>query len=189
MAMDILRGNLRTCTFLGPPATCKNMLKKEGNTFQGPPASNEERFTDRVKCIISRAATKNGQRIETSARGHAGAYLFYIDAEAFCKAIDKLLSVHERELKEYLGGTLYCVQVTKVCQFIGHVVRMNIINDSKLQLSDLAFAFESYYQNLDTVKKKLSVKELSHQEKDFFTFFESTLKGVKKQLEAAQKPE
>ena len=66
---------------------------------------------------------------------------------------------------------------------------MNIINDSKLQLSDLAFAFESYYQNLDTVKKKLSVKELSHQEKDFFTFFESTLKGVKKQLEAAQKPE
>lgn len=189
MAMDSLRGNLRTCTFLGPPATGKNMLKKEGNTFQGPPASNEERFTDRVKCIISRAATKNGQRIETSARGHAGAYLFYIDAEAFCKAIDKLLSVHEREVKEYLGGTLYCVQVTKVCQFIGHVVRMNIINDSKLQLSDLAFAFESYYQNLDTVKKKLSVKELTFQEKDFFTFFESTLKGVKKQLEAAQKPE
>ena len=104
MAMDSLRGNLRTCTFLGPPATGKNMLKKEGNTFQGPPASNEERFTDRVKCIISRAATKNGQRIETSARGHAGAYLFYIDAEAFCKAIDRQVVVCTRARAKGIFG-------------------------------------------------------------------------------------
>lgn len=187
MVLDSLLGNFQTSTFLGSPATGKNLLKKGGNKFQGAPSSSDIRFTDRVKAIIKKASTKNGQRIETSARGHAGTYIFNIDAEVFCASIDKLMSVHERELREYLGGTMTNIQVTRVCHFIGHVVRMNVINDSSLQLTDLAFAFETYYQNMETVKKKLSVKDLSYQEKDFFNFFESTMKGVKSQIEAQRK--
>ena len=102
--------------------------------------------------------------------------------------LKKLLSVHERELKEYLGGSLNNVQVTKVCQFLGHVARMKVVNDSKLQLSDLAFAFETYY-NVDTVKRKLSAKDLTCQEKEFFDFFKGVLKGVKTQIEAKRKLE
>ena len=37
----------------------------------------QETFADRVKAIMRKAATKNGQRIETSARGNAGAYIFW----------------------------------------------------------------------------------------------------------------
>lgn len=182
MALDSLCGSFQSCTFIGPPATAKNHISADSKSFVGPPSS-DVRFSDRVKSIVTKAATKNGQLIESNARGHADAYTFFIDSNVFCKGIDKLLSVHEREFKEYLGGTMTNVQVTKVCHFLGHVVRMKVINDSKLQLSDLTFAFEPYY-NAVTVKKKLSVKELSYQEKDFFNFFESLLKGLKKQLEA-----
>lgn len=182
LALDSLRGSFQTYAFIGSPATRKNHIHADAKTFVGSPSSDVS-FADRVKTIVNKAATKNGELIESNARGHARAYPFYIDANVFGKGVDKMLSVHEREFKEYLGGTLMNVQVTKVCHFIGHVVRMRVVNDSKLQLSDLTFAFEPYY-NPVTVKKKLSVKELSYQEKDFFNFFESLLKGVKKQLEA-----
>ena len=167
-------------------AFLKEMEKYDKPKLKGSPASgkNKERivkhetFIDRVKAIITKAATKNGQRMESNARGHAGAYLYNINADVFCKAVDKLADVHEKELKEYLGGSMNKVQVTKVCQFIGNVVRMHIINDSQLQLTDMAFAFNCYYKS-ETVRAKLSVKDLSYAEKDFFNFFESLLKGIK----------
>ena len=64
-------------------------------------------------------------------------------------------------------------QVSKVCQFIGYVIRLQIVNDANLQLSDLLFAFTNYYKNADTVKNKLSNKKLSAQEEDFFLIVKS----------------
>jgi len=48
----------------------------------------------------------------------------------------------------------------------------------------MAFAFEDYYKNLDTVRKKLSVKSLSYQEKDFFNFVNSSLESAKRSIYA-----
>lgn len=187
--MTILRKRIADYYTEADPAIAaflKEMEKYDKPKLKGSPASgkNKERiikpetFMDRVKAIITKAATKNGQRVESNARGHAGAYLYNINAEVFCKAVDKLAVVHERELKEYLGGSMNNVKVTKVCQFIGHVVRMNIINDSQLQLTDMAFAFNCYYKS-ETVRAKLSVKDLSYAEEDFFSFFKGLLKGIK----------
>ena len=139
----------------------------------------QETFADRVKAIMRKAATKNGQRIETTAKGHAGAYIYNIDAEAFCKAMDEMANSYEQKLKEFLGGSMNCLQVTKVCFFIGHVIRMNVINDTNLQMADIVFAFEDYYDNALTVKAKLGDKKTTSDQNVFFGTFEGLLKKHK----------
>ena len=125
--------------------------QQRGTRCAAPAAS----FAERVKAIMRKAATKNGQTIKSNARGHAREYRFYVDAEAFCKAMDEMAAVYPDRLQVMLGGSLATVQVTKVCTFIGHVIRMQEINDERLQAVDLLFAFEDYYSNLQTVQARL----------------------------------
>lgn len=136
----------------------------------------QENFADRVKAIMRKAASKNGQRIETSAKGHAGAYIYNINAEAFCKAMDEMVSSYGQKLKDFLGGSMNCLQVTKVCFFIGHVIRMNVINDTNLQMADIFFAFEDYYDNALTVKTKLGDKKTTSDQNVLLGTFEGLLK-------------
>ncbi|MCR4816648.1 MAG: hypothetical protein K5842_05645 [Bacteroidales bacterium] len=135
-----------------------------------------ESFADRVKAIMRKAATKNGQTIKSNARGHERVYMFNVDAEAFCKAMDEMLAIYGDKLKELLGGTLETVQVTKVCFFIGNVVRMHIINDTRLQTKDLLFAFEDYYDNLQTVQTKLGDKGITDDQEVVLGTFQGLLK-------------
>lgn len=143
------------------------------------PPSVQESFADRVKSIIRKAAGKNGQRMQTMAKGHAGAYIYYIDADAFCKAMDEMANSYSDRLAEFLGGSLNTVQVTKVCFFIGHVIRMHLINDASLQMSDLLFAFEDYYQNPATVKAKLGDKQSTCDQDLVMGTFEGLLRKYK----------
>lgn len=166
-------------------AEYEEVKEKKASTCNKPTADAQpspavlETFADRVKAIICKAATKNGQRIETSARGNAGAYIFNIDAEAFCKAMDEMVSSYGDGLKEMLGGTMNCVQVTKVCSFIGNVVRMHVINDVNLQTVDLLFAFEGYYGNQQTIQAKLGDKKTSSEQKVILGTFEGLLRKYK----------
>ena len=138
-----------------------------------------ESFTDRVKAIMRKAATKNGQTIKSNARGHEREYKFYVDADAFCKAMDEMAAVYADKLKEMLGGTLATVQVTKVCTFIGHVIRMQVINDERLQAVDLLFAFEDYYSNLQTVQARLGDRNKSDDQDVALGTFQGLLKKYK----------
>ena len=144
-----------------------------------PSPTTQETFADRVKAIMRKAAEKNGQRIETSARGNAGAYNYNIDAESFCKAMDEMVINHGDGLKEMLGGTMNCVQVTKVCSFIGNVVRMHVINEVDLQTVDMLFAFEDYYDNMQTVQAKLGDKKTSSEQDVILGKFEGLLRKYK----------
>ena len=126
-------------------------VEQRGTRCAAPAAS----FAERVKAIMRKAATKNGQMVASNARGHAREYRFYVDAEAFCKAMDEMAAVYPDRLQVMLGGSLATVQVTKVCTFIGHVIRMQEINDECLQAVDLLFAFEDYYDNRQTVRARL----------------------------------
>lgn len=148
----------------------------DGKAEPSAPPVVHETFADRVKAIMRKTATKNGQQIETSAKGHAGVYLYYINAEAFCKAMDEMVSTYGEKLKELLGGTLNCLQVTKVCFFIGSVVRMHVINDVNLQTVDMLFAFEGYYDNLQTVKAKLGDKKATSDQNVVLGYFEGLLR-------------
>ena len=127
-------------------------LEQQPGTRCAAPAAS---FAERVKAIMRKAATKNGQMVASNARGHAREYRFYVDAEAFCKAMDEMAAVYPDRLRVMLGGSLATVQVTKVCTFIGHVIRMQEINDERLQAVDLLFAFEDYYDNRQTVRARL----------------------------------
>lgn len=138
-----------------------------------------ETFADRVKAIIRKAATKNGQRIESHARGNAGAYIYHIDADAFCQAMDEMVSNYADSLTQLLGGSLNCVQVTKVCFFVGSVIRMHVINDANLQTVDVLFAFEDYYDNLQTVQAKLSDKRTTSEQNVILGTFEGLLRKYK----------
>ena len=148
----------------------------EGKTEPSAPPVVQETFADRVKAIMRKAATKNGQQIETSAKGHAGVYLYNINAEAFCKAMDEMVSTYGEKLKELLGGSLNWLQVTKVCFFIGSVVRMHVINDVNLQTVDMLFAFEGYYDNLQTVQAKLGDKKATSDQNVVLGYFEGLLR-------------
>jgi hypothetical protein len=166
-------------------AEYKEVKEKKASTYSKPVAEAHaspavhETFADRVKAIICKAATKNGQRIETSARGNAGAYIFNIDDGAFCRAMDEMVSSYGDGLKEMLGGTMNCVQVTKVCSFIGNVVRMHVVNDVDLQTVDMLFAFEDYYDNMQTVQAKLGDKKTSSEQDVIFGTFEGLLRKYK----------
>lgn len=150
---------------------------KEEATSQAQEATMvQETFADCVKNIMRKAATKNGQRIETHAKGHAGSYIYNINAEVFCKAMDEMVSTYEQKLKAFLGGTMHCLQVTKVCMFIGHVIRMHIINDTNLQMADIVFAFDEYFDNAQTVKAKLGDKKTTSEQNVLFGTFEGLLK-------------
>lgn len=138
-----------------------------------------ESFAERVKAIMRKAATKNGQTIKSNARGHEREYKFYVDADAFCKAMDEMSVVYADKLKEMLGGTLATVQVTKVCAFIGHVIRMQVINDERLQAVDLLFAFEDYYSNLQTVQARLGDRNKSDDQDVALGTFQGLLKKHK----------
>lgn len=138
-----------------------------------------ESFAERVKAIMRKAATKNGQTIKSNARGHEREYKFYVDADAFCKAMDEMSAVYADKLKEMLGGTLATVQVTKVCAFIGHVIRMQVINDERLQAVDLLFAFEDYYSNLQTVQARLGDRNKSDDQDVALGTFQGLLKKHK----------
>lgn len=142
-------------------------------------AAPAESFAERVKAIMRKAATKNGQTIKSNARGHEREYKFYVDADAFCKAMDEMAAVYPDRLQVMLGGSLATVQVTKVCAFIGHVIRMQVINDERLQAVDLLFAFEDYYSNLQTVQARLGDRNKSDDQDVALGTFQGLLKKHK----------
>jgi hypothetical protein len=93
--------------------------------------------------------------------------------------MDEMVSSYGQDLQAFLGGSLRCVQVTKVCMFIGHVIRMSTINDTSLQMSDILFAFEDYYDNLQTVKAKLGDKKTTSEQNVLLGTFQGLLKRYK----------
>lgn len=145
-----------------------------------PQTNGEVTFCQRVKDIITKAATKNGQSMQSHAKGHERTYTFWIDAEAFCKAMDTLLREDEKMLTDFLGGSIFCTQVGRVCFFIGRVIEMHLINDANLQLTDLTFAFEDYYPNTQSVRTKLSAKECTPDQKVLLRVFQGLLNRYKK---------
>ena len=154
-------------------------VPKKQPKIQNQTSAPAESCVERVKAIIRKAATKNGQTIKSNARGHEREYKFYVDAETFCKAMDDLVAGYSDKLREMLGGTLATVQVTKVCFFIGQVIRMQVINDEKLQAVDLLFAFEGYYDKPQTVQAKLGQKNTTDDQNVVLGTFQGLLKKYK----------
>lgn len=170
---------LRECERLktvhgGKPFSMPVSLK--GSFMPVPDLEVQQSFVDRVKTIITKAAEKNGTKIEANDRGRAYTYLFNIDAERFCKALDRFVKVHEAMLMTYLSDDLNNINISVVAKFIGRVLDMEIINNQTLLRKDIIFAFKDYYKNDTTIKNKLSDKQLDDNQRLLFSTFEGFLK-------------
>lgn len=151
-------------------------VSSRGSSMPVPDLEVQQSFVDRVKTIITKAAEKNGRKIEANSRGRAHTYLYNIDAERFCKALDRFAKEHEAMLMTYLSDDLNNINVGVVAKFIGNVLDKNIINNKSLQRKDIIFAFKGYYDNKTTVKNRLSDKKLDSNQKLLFSTFEGFLK-------------
>lgn len=154
-------------------------VSSRGSSMPVPDLEVQQSFVDRVKTIITKAAEKNGTKIEANDRGRAYTYLFNIDAERFCKALDRFVKVHEAMLMTYLSDDLNNINISVVAKFIGRVLDMEIINNQTLLRKDIIFAFKDYYKNDTTIKNKLSDKQLDDNQRLLFSTFEGFLKTQK----------
>lgn len=154
-------------------------VSSKGSSMPVPDIKVQQSFVDRVKTIVNKAAEKNGSEIKANSRGRAYTYHFNINADRFCKALDRFVKEHENMLLSYLGNDLNNTNVSIVAQFIGRVLDMEIINNRSLQRKDIIFAFKEYYENETTIKNKLSNKDLDNDQKLLFNSFEGYLKTQK----------
>lgn len=73
-------------------------VSSRGSSMPVPDLEVQQSFVDRVKTIITKAAEKNGTKIEANDRGRAYTYLYNINADRFCKALDRFAKTHENML-------------------------------------------------------------------------------------------
>ena len=91
-------------TVVDQPKRVKEKKDKEEKPDHTPfiPMSDAERFVKRVTDIFNKVETRNGQRINTSPRGHEGSYTFAVDVTGINKALDDLLKNHKAKIDDYL---------------------------------------------------------------------------------------
>ena len=139
-----------------------------------PPA--QVTFDYMVKAIVCKAATRNGETIRSNAKGHAGSYPFYINADIFCKAMDEMMEKELDMMMEYLNGSPANLYINKVGAFIGRTISMCVINDQSLQMSDMVFAFEELSTNEKTIRSSLSRTAKTYQFRQLMNTFEGYLR-------------
>lgn len=133
-------------------------------------------FDSMVKAIMCKAATKNGETIKSNAKGHAGSYPFYINAEIFCRAMDEMMEKEADMMMEYLDGSPCTLYLNKVGAFIGRTISMCIINNNSLQMTDMVFAFEQLSTNESSIRTSLSRIDKTYRFKLLMTTFEGYLR-------------
>ena len=137
------------------------------------PMSDAERFVKRVTDIFNKVETRNGQRINTSPRGHESSYTFAVDVTGINKALDDLLKNHKAKIDDYLKGRQNCEAMTVVCPLVGYILNTHTMNSSMLQLADISFALKDFYGESTAVNylsKKLKTLEAE--------LLQNTLKGL-----------
>ena len=123
-----------------------------------PPA---DVFVNRVKAIVLEMAKKNGETIPAKPRGQAAEYIFFVDGQRLAKMMDDLRKNHENKINEFISRHFKSNKydgVMTVAPFIGGLLELEEIKARGLQLTDLEFAFEPYYNSASSAVRRLSAK-------------------------------
>ena len=123
-----------------------------------PPA---DVFVNRVKAIVLEMAKKNGEKIPAKPRGQAAEYVFFVDGQRLAKMMDDLRKNHENKINEFISRHFKSNKydgVMTVAPFIGGLLELEEIKARGLQLTDLEFAFEPYYNSASSAVRRLSAK-------------------------------
>lgn len=141
--------------------------------------SDAERLIQRVTLIFNKVERLNGQRINTSARGHEGSYTFAVNVEGIKKALNDLLTNHKQKIEDYLRDKQNCESMTVVCPLVGYILNSHTMNSCNLQLSDIAFALKDFYGE-STAVNYLSKKLKSQEAEVLFNTLMGLLKRYRK---------
>ena len=128
-----------------------------------PPA---DVFVNRVKAIVLEMAKKNGEKIPAKPRGQAAEYVFFVDGQRLAKMMDDLRKNHENKINEFISRHFKSNKydgVMTVAPFIGGLLDLEEIKARGLQLTDLEFAFEPFYDKPASAVRRLS-EELKTEE-------------------------
>lgn len=136
----------------------------------------QETFIVRLKYIMRDAAKHNNKTIRKKPRGYQSSYVFYLNAEAFCNALDEFEAKEREYLMHFLEGNIYNVQINKVGYFIGQTINMHIINQQCMQATDIVFAFKKFYDKDSSIRSSLSSKPKDHDYKLMMLEFEKYLR-------------
>ena len=123
-----------------------------------PPA---DVFVNMVKAIVLEMAKKNGEKIPAKPRGQAAEYVFFVDGQRLAKMMDDLRKNHENKINEFISRHFKSNKydgVMTVAPFIGGLLELEEIKARGLQLTDLEFAFEPYYNSASSAVRRLSAK-------------------------------
>lgn len=147
---------------------------KKGNNPRTSP--RPEVFVAAVKFIVSHAAKQNGQLIETCDRGIASSYCFWLDDEAWCQVMDKLLAKHRDVIEAALEHKQRADSVNILAPYIGEVIGLHLFQKSPwIQKVDLLKSFTAYYgKSMTSVRTKLSTSYPDR--KEFNDLVDKTLK-------------
>ena len=121
-----------------------------------PPA---DVFVNRVKAIVLEMAKKNGETIPAKPRGQAAEYVFFVDGQRLAKMMDDLRKNHENKINEFISRHFKSNKydgVMTVAPFIGGLLELEEIKARGLQLTDLEFAFEPFYDKPASAVRRLS---------------------------------
>jgi len=115
-------------------------------------------FCDYVKELMQDLTDQNGKVIKTNNKGRAGQYVFHLDADLFCRAMDILRNEDRKALEDYLNGKKAenVKEIQLVCPLIGYVVREKLINNGSLRFVDLGNSKSNKITNKNTFVRKLS---------------------------------
>ena len=123
-----------------------------------PPA---DVFVNRVNAIVLEMAKKDGETIPAKPRGQAAEYVFFVDGQRLAKMMDDLRKNHENKINEFISRHFKSNKydgVMTVAPFIGGLLELEEIKARGLQLTDLEFAFEPYYNSASSAVRRLSAK-------------------------------
>lgn len=133
----------------------KPPLKKGGLRRKSP---RPEDFAAAVKAIVRHAAKQNNQLLSIVDNHVASSYSFWIDDEAWCSVMDKLLAERRDIIEAVLERKQRADSVTLLAPYIGEIIGLKLFQRPQgVQKTDLIKSFSVYYgQPMASVQPKLS---------------------------------
>lgn len=120
-----------------------------------------EKFVEAVKFIVRNAALQNNQVKNTFENGLPAIYLFWLDDEAWCKTMDKLLAEHRELIAEVLKHKYQADSVNLIASYIGSIIDQGLFQKNRVQKTDLLASFTAYYgKPMASVQTKLSTSHV-----------------------------
>ena len=120
-----------------------------------------EKFVEAVKFIVRNAALQNNKVKDTFENGLPARYCFWLDDEAWCKIMDKLLAEYRELIAEVLKHKYQADSVNLIASYIGSIIDQGLFQKNRVQKTDLLASFTAYYgKPMASVQTKLSTSHI-----------------------------